>query len=276
MGMLHDKELAAIFINGYNKFARRNFVIDQWPDEVNRNLEAIDAIAKDSKSGEVLAIEHTLLQPFAGEVENSCAFRTVFEGFEQDPSYRDKDHDIYLWPSVSGVPRRNWESSREAISNWFLNANSNFPLGSSIHEVPGLAFKLKICVRKHPHPDGRVMVGRGEVPDNLFELVQKALTAKLPKLLAATADIRVLLLEVNVPLRSEKEVSKNLDRASKEHPSIIGISEIWLVDTAIFRTGGDVYLVRVWPNSVSAILHLRSLSDSPEEVTYLAGRELAE
>ncbi len=68
-----DKRLIELFVEEFGVWAGTTYVIARWPDLETRDAKAVDAIARDS-GGHDLAIEHTLLQPFAGDRADTVPF----------------------------------------------------------------------------------------------------------------------------------------------------------------------------------------------------------
>jgi hypothetical protein len=62
------------------------------------------------------------------------------------------------------------------------------------------------------------------------DTVQKALKAKLPKLLKTKADIRILLLERNQWTLDEKEIHSEIEKRRSSTPELNEV-DIWIVET---------------------------------------------
>lgn len=71
--MRRDRQLVAEFVQAYNYVHGSSFCIESWPEEDQRNTPAVEAIARDGTR--LMAIEHTLAQPFVGERQDSAIFR---------------------------------------------------------------------------------------------------------------------------------------------------------------------------------------------------------
>src|SRR5260370_27220728 len=72
MATKHDKDVIQRFVEAYNAEVQTSYQVVAWPDEEDRAGKAIDALAADGEA--TLAIEHTLLQPFAGERQDTAVF----------------------------------------------------------------------------------------------------------------------------------------------------------------------------------------------------------
>ena len=96
--------------------------------------------------------------------------------------------------------------------------------------------------------EGCVSLARHDAPGWDLEPVRKALSAKLPKLVTADADIRVLLLEKFYPFPSTDTVANDVAVLRAEFPQLSQISEVWLVNTVAWHDEGrKVYYVPIWP-----------------------------
>jgi hypothetical protein len=63
----HDKHVIECWLQLYNALMRTSYMVVDWPDK-DSSKKNIDAICHDDL-GSILAIEHTLIQPFEGEKE---------------------------------------------------------------------------------------------------------------------------------------------------------------------------------------------------------------
>lgn len=80
-----DIELVKMFLSQFKDKDGNSYKLDQRPDVVERNEKAIDAIAI-AENGRRLAIEHTYIQPFEGQMADNVPFLTVFEQLRTDSS----------------------------------------------------------------------------------------------------------------------------------------------------------------------------------------------
>jgi hypothetical protein len=249
--MARDKVLIEEFLRGYNQHGGTTFRVTKQPDELERQKEAIDAIARDEK-GQTLAIEHTLIQPFVGEKGDAQRFLTAIAQLEQDPSLRVPGFSIYLSVPVAAIPKGpDWKAVRAKVVAWFREARLSLPRGQSIHRIPEVSFDLALRIRKDdsPYPEGRVYVSRSDMPEDFQSVVRKALEYKVPKLAATPADRRILLFEMdNVP-RSPTEITDALETLRGEFPDLDVINEVWCPLTGARDTERRYMVIRVWPRS---------------------------
>jgi len=82
------------------------------------------------------------------------------------------------------------------------------------------------------------------MPKNLGEIVEKALGDKLPKLVATTADKRVLLVERQHVSLGDTRILTEIERLAPEFPQLRDIDEVCIVDTSIWESENWVYFRR--------------------------------
>ena len=75
-----DKYVIECWLRLYNRLMGTSFVVVGWPD-IDSSKKNIDAISRDN-SGSLLAIEHTLIQPFAGEKADAARFMRTLASLE--------------------------------------------------------------------------------------------------------------------------------------------------------------------------------------------------
>jgi hypothetical protein len=243
----------------------------EWCDELERKRPAVEAIASND-AGKRIAIEHTLVEPFIGEKEDTVAFRRVFLPLEINPTYRVPGYDIEIWPPVGAIPKgTNWQLLAAAVGRWFLDSARSFPDGDTVQAIPGLPLNLSVPIRKEPHAEGQVFVGRSGMPHTFEEVVGRAARKKIPKLLAASADVRLLLLEKDNLPRGYAEVSKLLDKLRASLPEIAMVDQVWVVNTLEWEKTGTVWFIKVWPDGVRARFTMREKRGEPESAIYVRG-----
>lgn len=96
-----------------------------------------------------------------------------------------------------------------------------------------------------PDYPGATMISRGPMPKDLGEIVEKALGDKLPKLVATTADKRVLLVERQHISLGDTRILTEIKRLAHEFPQLKDIDEVCIVDTSIWESEHWVYFRRL-------------------------------
>jgi len=249
--MGRDQDIVDEFLAGYNAHFGSTFRIIERPDEVQRQKQAVDALALDAV-GQTLAIEHTLVQPFVGEKDDSRRFLTAIAPLEEDLSLRLPGIAYFVSLPVAAIPKGfDWAKIGKELRDWFLRVLSSIPEGTSLHKVPNVGFELALRIRKSQSPTtaGRILVLRSDMPDDFRQVVRKALKDKLPKLTKTRANIRILLLELdNMPV-SELEIADSLQAMKEEYPDLATIDQIWSPVTVGRDIGCEYFATRVWPRS---------------------------
>lgn len=251
--MKRDQKLVALFLEKYNELTNSTFQVDKWADQIERNKPAVEAIALD-QLGISLAIEHTLLQPFKDERNDTQRFLAAIDSLEKDSSLKLPKHMVNLSLHVGTIPKGvDWSSVNRTVREWLRDNIAAFPLGTSSQIVPNLPFELRIGVDKidMPHDEeGKIFFGRYVPPDTLAEVMRTALSTKLPKLVGTNADKRILLLEKNDILHGYFKTHEVISSVGQHFAELSKIDEIWLANTVAWESENYLNFCRVWPDVV--------------------------
>jgi hypothetical protein len=245
---LRRSMLILAWLQCYNSCTGRSFEVAEWPDLVVRDAKSIDAVAREP-SGLTLGIEHTLLQPFLGETEDVPRFMTVLGRLNKRSDIAVRDWHDHLSIRVGAVPTGvNWEAAGAVVEAWYASTAPRFNSGVSVHEIPDVGFELAIKVVRNRVPGpGRVYAARQMPNESVHEIVRLALRDKLPKLAAASTDVRILLFEQNVPARGSQEVGEAIDDLRSDFPDLAAINEVWCACTVAWQTERFRSFLVVWP-----------------------------
>jgi hypothetical protein len=248
--MRYDKQLVAAFVDAYNCANGHFFVIDSWPEDENRNSPAVEALARDGN--QLMAIEHTLAQPFLGERQDSAVFRRVIAPIELDESLLQLSQDITLSTGVGAVPIGvDWDESAILIRDWLRRELPLIPEGTSRCTVPGLAFELEFVIHKTyddtPGFKGSIFVMRIAPEDTLEKVLEKALREKLPKLMSTIADTRILLLERADVLGGYSRFGTLLQKLLAGTFAQLKPDEVWLANTFALEREDALSFYKIWP-----------------------------
>jgi hypothetical protein len=249
-----DRILIEDFLRGYNQHIGETYQPATRPDEVERQKQAVDWIAKNCL-GRILANEHTLIQPFIGEKDDAQRLMTVIAPLEADHSLRIPGKSLDVFVGVGAIPRGpDWKLVGPTVIAWFRDARLTVPEGQSVHSVPDVGFDLTLHIEKDdsPYPEGRVCVSRSDIPDDFQLVVRKALEDKLPKLAGTRADKRILLFEKDNLPRGYTEIGKVIESLKGEFPDLAKVDEVWVVNTVARVSEGCLFFLRVWPGGVTA------------------------
>jgi hypothetical protein len=246
--MKFDRELVGFFIEGINRERGTSYENPVFPEDQNLGSKAVEAVYTDTE-GHSIAIEHTLIQPFMKEMEDRRgAFDKIFVPLEMDASLSLPDYHINLAVSALSVPKgEKRDEVAVKVKDWFMRERGKFPDEFSKQAVPGLSFPLTLNVWKYhiPGDAGKVTISR-IVLDTFEKVVEKALSDKVPKLVAAVADKRVLLLEQNVPTPDIVTIEDAIQKISPNYPGFDKVDEIWVADTVAWKSEGVIIFERAF------------------------------
>lgn len=232
--MRRDQLLVEYFLSTYNSCHGCSYKVVRWPDSINRKTKAVEAVAR-NESGETIALEHTLIEPFCGEREDTNRFMRVFGALEDNPDLKKSGCDVDVVVQVGVIKTGfEWEEARECVHRHLASRIPLLNEGRTCEEIAGSGFKLEVTLEITVHDPGmkdHVWISR-TLPDSSLEIVvRRALEHKLPKLLSEPASRRILLFEkadIAIGLANIRVV---LDSLSAEFPQLKKIDEIWLTIT---------------------------------------------
>jgi len=245
-----ERPLLEMFLSEYENGAWRNAVSD-WVEE--RMDGAVEVIATRG-DGQTVAIEHTIVQPFLGEKSDSNAFMQAFGSIEKNPDLVVVERSMTVVIPAGAIPKGyKWKEVGADLLAW-LNANhTTAPMeGDASFTVPVASssklgpLRLPIVLQSMHIPGhaGSTVISRGPMPKTLPEIVEEALSRKLPKLVKTVADRRILLIEREQIGLGDMQIIREIERLAPEFPDLKDVHEIWIVETSIQASDGWVYFRR--------------------------------
>ena len=244
-----DEVFVKLFLSAYED--------DSWADAEIIPLDqlidgTVEALATRKSDRKTLAIEHTLIEPFVGDKRDFAAFKQVFLGIENDATLLVPDHGIVVYVPVGTLDGQRPAARKvivEAVHAWI--AANRLRLRQGRHEyacpVPGNTGKLDSVVtltveftpfrQKSP---GMLSVRRQQIINDLDKVIAKALTNKLPKLIAAPAKKRLLFLERDQFTFFPEQILDELERQRAAFPLLNDVDEIWILETVGYRPEGHL------------------------------------
>jgi hypothetical protein len=193
-----------------------------FPDEVKDG--EIDGFAERA-DGATLAIEHTVVEPFIGDIADQTELVPLFPLIENDVSLLVPNTWIRVFIPVGTLhlqqPRIS-EKIMSAVHDWMRANRLSLPKGISEHPckvtaIPGkpdLDITLTLRVVDLPG-EGKLNVRRQQVSNTFGAVIERMLTKKLPKLVKTSASKRVLLLERQQHEPAAREHSPRDRKAAK-------------------------------------------------------------
>jgi hypothetical protein len=225
-----EDRLIEWFVSEYEAGSWRDGVLNH-PDHGSDG--GVDGFATRA-DGRTLAIEHTLVEFFIGEREDFVRFRP-FLPIENDQSLSLPGKIVYL-----DVPRginqkgQAWRRTAEVLHRWLQPNLASLPVGESTAVCPATPdtpeILLDVSIAAEPDFKGRPPIIRRYGGIDVGESIEKALTEKLPKLVAAQADQRVLMLERNQMKMPERLIWEGVDVRRERFPSLSRV-DMWIAET---------------------------------------------
>jgi len=256
MGDTREDPFIKLFLSAYER--------DSWadadckkPDAIDRTKPAVDQIATRKSDGAVLAIEHTIIEPFIQDKEDFASFED-FLAIENDQTLAV--HGLWFQVFVPvGTMRGRPAAARAAIvrsvHEWIKANRLHLVEGSAQHPCPVagipsepnleiiLTVKVTPLRRGASAEAGVVHVRRQQVDNNLGDVIEKALKRKLPKLVNTPADKRILLLERQHMNLIPESMLDEIEKRRPAFPQLDNVDEIWIVETIFYGTAfGGTYL----------------------------------
>jgi hypothetical protein len=236
-----DMKLVELLIEHLNSRRGTDYKVTSRPDQKDGTNKAVEAIAT-AGDGTSIAIEHTLIEPFFGDKDDTQPLLKVFARVETDPECCLREYYIEVYVPVGAIRKGNWAQLADEFKVWLRSTKEVLPEGESYHAFSKLQPDLKISISKThlPGVPGKVTVGRSDMPEDFPKVIRTALAKKLSKLSTAVASKRVLLLEKDSPTYSYRKIANEIEQACGEFPEMKQINEIWLVDTVAWETEGQI------------------------------------
>lgn len=220
---------------------------------MERHRPAIDGVATDALGGK-LAIEHTLLQPYEGYLEELIRLGIVFDRLWRDPIFRLPNHEfVILLPSRCVPAGVDWKNASDLLASWFLKNAPGFPPGTSKHIISDVPFHLELEVENTcPSfwPEGRVFVSLPKPAGPYKTVISRALSEKSAKLANTPADRRVLLFERVDVIRGYVEICESVDEMKGSFSQMNDIDAIWVAEQITENGATTTFFMKIWPGGV--------------------------
>jgi hypothetical protein len=193
--------------------------------------------------GKTLVIEHTLIQPFLEDKED-FARSMRFQRIEADKSLIVPERIIYVDVPAGALQKgSSWDAVINIVHAWLKVNITSFPEGISRHICPVMGVQkasdlcLQVRVVFSPGDAGVLLIRRyGDI--RLGEVVEKALRAKLPKLVRTEASKRILLLERDQFTLDERSIYDEVEKRRAMFPDLAKVHEVWFAETVFYEKFG--------------------------------------
>ena len=240
-----EDQIIQLFVSAYEneswKQARLTF-----PDKTNDG--EIDGFAERA-DGSTLAIEHSVVEPFVGDIADQTEMVPLFPSIEKDTSLLVPDIWIRVFIPVGTFHLQRphvRETIVKAVHDWLRRNRLSLPKGSSEHlcNIAGirgnsdLDITLTVSVVDLPG-EGKLNVHRQQVGNTLGDVIERLLTRKLPKLVKTAASKRVLLLERQHMNLLPENIHAEVEKRRAIFPKLAHVHEIWIVERIPFFQAHD-------------------------------------
>jgi hypothetical protein len=207
-----ENHIVRIFVSAYQTGAWKDAILT-FPDEEQDG--GIDGLAVRA-DGERLAIEHTVVEPFAGDIADQSEMLPLLAPIEADQALAVPG----LWIQV------------------FVPVGTLHLQKPPVRQAVAKAVPLKVVALDGA---GSLHVRRQQVADTLGDVIERMLTKKLPKLVNTPATKRVLLLERRHMNLVPKQILEEIEIRKPSFLALKSVDEIWIVETIFYGTdfGGE-------------------------------------
>jgi hypothetical protein len=228
----HMQEMVRLFVRAYDGGRWNGDVA--WPDE--KEDGRVDALitAVDRRR---LAIEHTLIEPFEGNQEAIVRLREWFLPLQSDPELMVAGVASYVEVAREAFERGvSARHAADCLRLWLRKNLVSRPVDGTRARFDcdcSRARSFAVTVRRQKlSTDAGVLLiqrfGNTELP----RVVERALERKLDKLVAESAERRVLLLERESWAIDPRDIISEVERQRHRFSALDRIDQVWVVETA--------------------------------------------
>ena len=228
-----------LFLSAYENDAWNGCATCWLEDKYDRAPE----ILATKSDGTTLVLEHTLIQPFVDEKDDSNRF-SVFRRIENNVALVVPERKLKVFIPVGALPvGYPWDEIGAGVLSWLTANHADLPGGRSERTVlvenssrnGPLALHLGTEITWLPGLPGYCELWRSHVPQDLGKNVEKALGTKLAKLVGTSADKRILLFEYD-QIQSSYRIYDEVAKRQVAFPGLVKIDEIWFADTVGYES----------------------------------------
>lgn len=244
-----DKDRIGFWLRLYNRLKGDTFVVESWPDD-DSSKKNIDAFCRNA-SGRSLALEHTLIEPFAGDKADADPFLKTLGALEDHPLLTQKGYMLIVSQAVRAIPRGiKWSDVPHEILSQLAPVLPTLSEGLHTVTVSGNKWALELHINKmktSPDDRGKFFTARIHPGEPGPEIMIAALQKKIPKLAAATADKKILLLEKDAAAGTIEAQFELLPDDPRIHSLLNSIDEIWAMNSAALESEDIIFTNQIFP-----------------------------
>jgi hypothetical protein len=195
MATYSDKDVVNYWLRLHNRLMGGTYQVESWPDD-DSSKKNVDAHCRDA-AGRTLAVE--LIEPFARHKADTDRFLKTLAVLENDSRLVQPGYLISVSQAIGAIPTGiPWHEVSGVIALQLAPVLPGLPEGARTLTVQGGKWSLDLRVSKMATAvgdEGYFLTSRIYPGDPEEELMLVALGKKIPKLAAAKADKKILLLE---------------------------------------------------------------------------------
>ena len=151
MKIYNDKDRIGFWVRLYNRLQGETYTVESWPDD-DSSKKNIDAICRNAV-GHTLALEHTLIEPFAGDKADADPSFKTLGVLENHPLLTLPGNMIMVSQAVGAIPRgvKSTKSPQPSSGSWLLCFRP-FPKGGTRSRLRGQVDAGSKCQQDQNRP----------------------------------------------------------------------------------------------------------------------------
>jgi hypothetical protein len=245
----NDKDRIGFWLRLYNRLEGETYAVESWPDD-DSSKKNIDALCRNG-DGRTLAVEHTLIEPYAGNKADIDPFLKTLGALEDHPLLKQQGYMLIASQAVGAVPRGiKWVDVPQLMVPQLAAVLPGLPEGLHTVTVTGPRWSLNLNVSKRrtaPGDSGSFFTARVYPGDPGPELIIAALEKKIPKLAAASADKKILLLEKDAAAGTIEAQFDQLPDEPRIRALLGSIDQIWGINSAALESEDVIFTNQIFP-----------------------------
>lgn len=244
-----DKSVIEYWLTLHNRLRGTSFRVTDWPD-TDSSKQNVDALCTDDAS-RVLALEHTLIEPFENEKADAARFLQTLAALENDPALLQSGFTYLVSQKVDAIPKgTKWSTIPGRLRSELAKIIRTLPEGRTLVPLSLGDCEIELSIRKmktHPDDRGKFLTARRDPGEPRPQLMLNALQRKVPKLAAAKANLRILLLEKDSVAGTIENQFDQVQNDTAVKNLVRRIDQIWAVDTAALQSENVIFTNPIVP-----------------------------
>jgi len=168
----------------YQECLPADYALKERPEARNRNIPEVDAICE-APGQPLLAIEHTLLQTFAGEFEDDARSSRLLAPVQQLLTSEMPNGTACILPSGAFKTGDDWQLSIDLIAAFLRSVRDTLTDNLGIHHLDNVPFLIRLCFEPAldiPFRFIRAAPSATQIQDDLVVAAEAALKHKRDRL----------------------------------------------------------------------------------------------